>query len=364
MKQLPTAIRLRSANARIVTVVLTAFWITGITSLSAADPNSKPVTLTNVVAPTANSSTEPVAEAYSVTQATRFLDSAALTWQKQRKCFTCHTNYAYLYARPLVPGKSIAHQQVRAFAEELVTDRWPKKQPRWDAEVIATAAALSFNDAKTTGHLHSVTRTALDRMWTVQKQDGGFDWLKCGWPPMESDDHYGVTLAALAVGFAPDDYATSDAAKSGMKQIASYLKANPAPTRHHSAMVLWASKFHPNLLTADEQQQIINQLSTLQKPDGGWALATLGDWKRADGLTQDTTTSDGYGTGFIVYVLHQAGVPKDDPRLKRGIEWLKSNQRKSGRWYTRSLNKDNKHYITHAGSAFAVMALAECDELE
>ena len=70
--------------------------------------------------------------------------------------------------------------------------------------------------------------------------------------------------------------------------------------------------------------------------------------------------SDGYGTGFIVYVLRRAGVPADDPQIQKGIAWLKKNQRSSGRWYTRSLNKDNKHYITHAGTAFSLMALEIC----
>jgi hypothetical protein len=39
------------------------------------------------------------------------------------------------------------------------------------------------------------------------------------------------------------------------------------------------------------------------------------------------------------------------------IAWLKANQRASGRWFTRSLKKDSRHFITHAGTAFAVMAL-------
>jgi hypothetical protein len=43
------------------------------------------------------------------------------------------------------------------------------------------------------------------------------------------------------------------------------------------------------------------------------------------------------------------------------VEWLKTHQRESGRWFTRSLNQDNMHDITHAGRAMAVMALAACD---
>ena len=59
---------------------------------------------------------------------------------------------------------------MREFAEKLVSERWPQEGPRWDAEVIAAAAALAFNDAATTGKLHPLTRTALDRMWTVQQK--------------------------------------------------------------------------------------------------------------------------------------------------------------------------------------------------
>ena len=37
-------------------------------------------------------------------------------------------------------------------------------------------------------------------------------------------------------------------------------------------------------------------------------------------------------------------------------------ERVSDRLFTRSLNRDDgTHYITHTGSAFAVMALAACD---
>jgi len=66
----------------------------------------------------------------------------------------------------------------------------------------------------------------------------------------------------------------------------------------------------------------------LQRPDGSWNLATLGtNWRRADGTLQDYETSDGYGTGFVIYALRTARVSADGPRLKRGIDWLKTHQR-------------------------------------
>lgn len=333
-------------------------------SLVSAGLAAEPITLKSAVDPGPNKKDEALRKAYSLDEAVKFLDSASLTWQKKRQCFTCHTNFAYLYARPLVDADNEAHREVRRFAEELVTERWEKSGPRWDAEVVASGAALAFNDAATTKKLHEVTRTALDRMWKVQKPDGGFNWLKCDWPPMESDDHYGATLAAIAAGVAPEKYAESEPAKAGLARLKGYLAANPGPTAHHRAMVLWASTYYDGWLSAEQKQATIDELLKLQKADGGWCVATLGDWKRKDNTEQDLESSDGYATGFAIYVLRRAGLPADDARLAKGIAWLKANQRESGRWFTRSLYKDSTHFLSHAGTAFAIMALAECGQLK
>ncbi|MEX2169249.1 MAG: hypothetical protein WD851_08055 [Pirellulales bacterium] len=89
-----------------------------------------------------------------------------------------------------------------------------------------------------------------------------------------------------------------------------------------------------------------------------------GDWSREDGSLQDLETSDGYATGLVVYLSRRAGLSADDPRLTRGVAWLKANQRESGRWFTRSLHSDSLHYISHAGTSMAVMALGACDQLK
>src|SRR5262245_39284203 len=193
-------------------------WLSAIVLLIALGPSAfadEPVTSKTFQAPEENKKDEPLAKQFSLTKATNFLDCASLEWLKKRQCFSCHTNYAYMYARPLVSAQDPAHQEVRAALEELVTKRWPEKGPRWDAETVASAAALAFNDAHTTGKLHSTTKIAFERMWKTQRPDGGWTWLKCNWPPMENDDHYGVTLAALAVGVAPEGYAQTDVAKKG-----------------------------------------------------------------------------------------------------------------------------------------------------
>jgi hypothetical protein len=75
--------------------------------------SAEPVTLENVKDPGPNKLDEPVAEKFSLDRAVDFLDSASLTRQKQRQCFTCHTNYAYLLARPAISGDSADGQRIQ-----------------------------------------------------------------------------------------------------------------------------------------------------------------------------------------------------------------------------------------------------------
>ena len=77
----------------------------------------EPLTLDNVTAPAPNQAEEPLAETFSLAAATKFLDRASLDWTKNRKCFTCHTNYSYLIARPSVSDAAQAPRQIRSALE-------------------------------------------------------------------------------------------------------------------------------------------------------------------------------------------------------------------------------------------------------
>jgi len=322
------------------------------------------VTLSNVEAPAENDPEEPLAETFSADQAEHFLDASSLTWQKQRDCMTCHTNYLYLLARPALGAEDEAHRTVRTYAEKLVTDRWPEHRPRWDAEVVMTAMVLAYNDRLTSGKLHPTSRTALDRMWTVQSEKGGVSWINCGWPPFELDDEFGATMMALAVSVAPESYADTSAAQAGIEKLKRYLTETKMPTLHHRAMLLWAETHRPGWLTATERDEVVSEILSLQHEDGSWSIATLGDWKRKDGSPQDVVSGDGYATGLAIVLARASGIAVDDARLQKGIAWLKANQRASGRWFTRSLFQDSRHYITHAGSSLAVMALTACNAMD
>jgi squalene-hopene/tetraprenyl-beta-curcumene cyclase len=317
-----------------------------------------------------NKADVPLAEGLSFARSAEFLDAATLAWAKDRECASCHTTYAYLMARPtLGDPKAPVLLQTRRFFEERVAN-WDKggegaglpEGTEGITEVVATASTLAFHDAQTTGKLHPLTRRALGRMWKLQRADGSWDWNKHQLPPQEYDDYYGAVFAAVGVGHAPEGYAQSDAAKEGVARLTQYLRKNPPPNLHHKTMLLWASVKLDGLMTPAEREGTIKDLLALQREDGGWNLPSLGDWKRHNGRPNDKQApSDGYATGLVVYVLRQAGVPADNEAIKRGVSWLKANQRASGGWFTRSVSADRAHYISNAGTAYAVMALKACD---
>ena len=312
---------------------------------------------------------EPFLGHFSAQQAATYLDRSALNWQKTKKCATCHTNLFYMAARPALADVQPDSGEVRAFYENYRKVRWEQNGPTesqgfWP---IVVGTGLTLNDTQTTGKLSDVSRDVLDMLWTVQRDDGGWKWPHCDYAPLEIDDHYGVTLAALTVGIAPDAYADTPQARAGLEKLRIYLKNNPPKSLHHRAMLAWASLRVDGIATQDERNQTLTELLSNQLEDGGWSTAGfLTDWKglaRADGQPLATSTSDGYGTGFVIVVARELGVPANDPRLERGIAWLLANQRQNGMWFTRSPVLDCGNLISNAGTAFGVLALQSCGKL-
>ena len=200
-------------------------------ALTAVGACSSPQVHTQESSP--NRATEPFAERFSLGKAVAFVDGAALRWQSQYRCVTCHTNGLYLVARPQVSSTVPAYREVREFArgylKRYVVDKEKQSGQHGSLEgVVATTCFLAVSDMRTNGRLDAITKRGLDHMWKMQDESGAFtDWLKCKWPPFEVDDHFGATLAVIAAGAAPRSYRRTPVAKKGIEKLLAYLRAHP-----------------------------------------------------------------------------------------------------------------------------------------
>ncbi len=345
-----------------ITVLAATLWFVAIAMSVAEDDPYVPA-----------SPNEPIAKAFSSEKAGQALDTSALWWQNQYGCCHCHANMMYLVARPSLENISKSDGRVRQFFEQLVLDRWEKKGLRYEPEALVVAVPLAINDSRTTGKLHTATRKALDRMIELQRPEG--DWtlvLPGGKREEVAGDRQAHFLgyeqalfAAIGIAVAPDDYANAAPAQEALSKIRKYVQSHPPKTLHQKGMLLWSAAHVDGLSNEAQKQEIIADLLAKQRSDGGWSIEeiTSGSPKFDTSKSPRKPESDGYATGFVLYALRQAGVPAKNEPIQKGVQWLKINQRESGRWFVPSFNKRPNSVITYSATAYAVLALESCGEL-
>ena len=298
-------------------------------------------------------------------------------------CISCHTAMPYALSRQAIDQTFGASGP--SFDERKLIDNvrmrvnlWKEIQPYYPSqagpsrgtEAVLNTLILASNDARS-GKLGADTRMAFDQMWALQQTTGplrgAWQWIEFNNEPWEAYDsaYYGATLAAVATGLAPENYRSAPEIAANLQLLRDYLnRESAAQTLLNRVSLLWASAEVQGILTAEQQQSIINEILAKQQTDGGWSASSLvGTWKRKDN-TQLVAKSDGYATGLIVYALEGTGLSRDNIHVKDGLDWLVQNQRWSGRWDAYSLNKRRMNPFTNpsgfmddAATAYAVLAL-------
>ncbi|HZW30779.1 MAG TPA: hypothetical protein VFF52_08740 [Isosphaeraceae bacterium] len=336
--------------------------------------------------------------------AARYLDGRATDWfafsgagrgrgQDRVSCLSCHTLLPYALGRPVLrrlngdnPPSDLENRvlvEVRrrvAHWEELDTPRFKlfydfddvKKVESRGTEAVLSAWVLARDDRNRGLTSPSAeTRRALDHLWATQllegPEKGSWPWLNFGLGPWESErSHYqGAAVAAIAVGTAGVDPSPQDPARppARLDLLRGYLRSRfDSQDLHNRIWTLWASTTLDGLLSTAEHDQLIKQILAKQRDDGGWCLATLGNYKRLDGTPQPST-SDGYATGLVLHVLQLAGLGRDHPAVAKGLAWLRGHQQPSGAWQAQSINKQRDpqsnagKFMSDAATAFAILAL-------
>lgn len=358
---------------------------------------------------TGSSGTTAVAS-WDAKAAASYLDYRAEWWEGWDRakrdqgtfCVSCHTVMPYTLARPAL--RKMLGEQTPSEDERLILENVVKRVRLWKelapvysdekygknkaiesrgTESVLLAFVLANRDAQS-GKLSEDGKAAFEHLWEQQQTDGerkgAWLWQMFGLNPWEGDisPYYGAALAAVAVGTAPEAYRAKPEIQHNIEMLREYLdREYAAQPLVNKEMLLWAAAKVPGLATAERQKAIIGEILKKQRDDGGWnffqlamplkdenGLPRLGGFKRLDGSLQDTN-SDGFATGFTVYVLEQSGVPRESDAVKRGLAWLEKNQSKTdGTWLTYSINKkreltsDAGRFMSDAATAYAVLALA------
>lgn len=318
-------------------------------------------------------------------------------------CISCHTSLPYALARPALRDRlgenapTEVEQALIANAAKRVR-MWKELSPVYNdkddgpnksaesrsTEAVLLAFTLASNDARS-GRMSDETRLAFENLWRLQQTSGPMKgawlWQLFDLNPWEGSisPYNGATLAAIAVGTAPEQYRSTPAIQENLKLLREYLdrEYDSQPLINRVSLLCAAAKW-PDLATPEKQKSIVGDILSKQQADGGWSLFPLtrtwrdwglsslvGEWKRPDGSPEEKR-SDGYATGFVVYVLQQAGVPRGDASLQRGRQWLIQNQdRSEGFWVAYSLNKRRDpnsnagRFMTDAATAYSVLALSD-----
>jgi squalene-hopene/tetraprenyl-beta-curcumene cyclase len=303
-------------------------------------------------------------------------------------CISCHTALPYALARPVL--RQMLGQLSPSIDEQKIIDDVTKRVRLWEdvqpyypfqasnsrgTEAVLNTLILASRDARQ-GRLGVDSRTAFEEMWATQKgtgpEKGAWPWIMFDNEPWEAKDSvfYGASLAAIAVGIAPENYRSTPEIQDQLNSLVDYLRREyPKQTLANQTVLLWASAKLPGLLPPGEQQAILSAIASQQHADGGWCLADLvGKWKRRDGTPQ-VRRSDGYATGLITFTLEEMGIPRRNREVEEGLSWLVRHQSLwYGNWSAYSLNRwqlspfsNRAQFMDDAATAYAVLALTKTD---
>jgi len=322
---------------------------------------------------------EPLAGKFSRQTALSYLDEGARAWTESRDCISCHTNGSYGLIRPMLTASAGPPPDwLRSFLVEELKEQGTHEVARLrqgirPTQLVYLAANLASWDRNLAKACSPETDRALRLMFESQDADGSFANDRC-WPPLESSAFQSATVAALAVAMAPgwfEDLAPDDPVRKSLKRLRRLLTQSQVPHDYARVWLLWVSALLPEWFPDARRDGWLRMIQDLQGADGGWSLRRFasaeawGDGSRAERLGKESESerlaSDGHMTGLVSLVLRQFGFDLSYPPLAAGLKWLETNQRISGRWWTRSLNTDRYHFITFSGSCYALAALDGVD---
>lgn len=327
----------------------------------------------------------------TVKAAAKYLDDGAHDWVRTKACLACHSTGVYMVERSALtkqlgkPSEEVLKHFITSVPQALGKPGDSAATPVW------RSSGLASWDRHVTGKLSEHTDQSLRHMLSILPDDNMYNTIKLIEIPYITTRFELTVQAMRAMVTAPDWLANlkDEALIARVARIKKFLWEHPPLNDYELALKLQLANLRPDLVSKEERGAAIAMLWRKQLPDGGWSTRRMSEllkwrvevhppserqpWKEAMDPTvvkliqnlPDAANpgSDPYMTAFAIVLLRESGIPASDPRIQRGIAWLKENQRATGRWWMHSLYRGNYNYITYISTAQALRALALCDEL-
>ena len=373
---------------------LAAILISVLSSTAFAQPKPKPAFQyqsgdIRVSIPTAD---EPRVQQFgpaSLKLAAKYREDGGLTWVREKSCVNCHTTGPYLaertaWTKQFGPASAEVHKDfVGSVPKEVkpvkeTETRGHKHYPSTFYSVWRSLGLAEW-DKNITGKLSEPTERSLRDLFERQSANGAFvSHGEVEIPHITTDFELSLQ-AARAITAAPGWLAglKDEALLARVGKLKDYLRTGVPKNDYDRVLKLQLAHYLPELVPAAEREAALKLLSAKQHADGGWCIrdfSALNDWHFEMSPTvvnlikslpdAAKPESDAYMTAFAVVLLRQSNIPTSDPRIQRGLTWLKREQRETGRWWMHSLYRGNYHYITYIATAQALKAFALCGELE
>ncbi len=324
----------------------------------------------------------------SIKAAVQYLEDGAVAWVRGKACVNCHTTGPYLTERTAwidkfgQPNEEIYKNFASFVPEKVAAVKLAEKNGHVHYPGTFSSVWRSLGLAEWDRYVAGETSAATDRslrdMFERQSESGAFvTHGEVEIPHITTD--FELTLQAVrAVTAAPGwlDSMADESLKQRVEAMKKWLRSAPPKNDFDRVLKLQLAHYMPDLVPASDLEAAFVLLTSKQHSDGGWSIrdmSALDDWHfEMSDYVRDLIVnlpdaakpaSDPYMTALAIILLRQNKVPVSDVRIQRGLSWLKSEQRVSGRWWMHSLYRGNYHYITYIATAQAIKALNLCGEL-
>jgi hypothetical protein len=307
----------------------------------------------------------------TVDRAIGYLQTESAAWLNTRKCAACHhapmafwalgeaDRQGYAIDKKYLAEKidSLLGSKEKLLSSRIFPNPADPPDPRPQGRglnmglpflAVAARALPSLAD----GEKESLKLIA-EQIVSKQQADGSWEWFAgLRRPPINESQTTDAAwiIMALAGEIGAD---SPEPQRAALEKAMAWLdSAQPANLHQDKAfkVLLGARLGKPR----DTLQSTVDELLTLQRPDGGWSQ------------TVPEPRSDAFATGQTLYALSLVGYTADRTEIKRGIDFLVATQTADGSWpmISRSTPDGSEGSsklltpITCAASSWATLGLA------